>query len=230
VTDPAPLAVLYEDAHLLAVDKPAGLATQGPAGGGPTLEGAVRHHLAGGGDPAGVYLGTVHRLDRPVTGVVIWAKTIKAARRLAGQFAGRTVEKVYWALVEARPATDTGTWADWLCEEETGLGRVQVLDRAAPRSRRAVTAYRLAGAATLDDGQAAWWLELRPETGRRHQLRAQSAARGLPIVGDRAYAAARAFGAGIALHARRLVVEHPARLDRLVVEATLPSSWPALSG
>src|SRR4051812_9164252 len=100
-----PLVVLFEDAHVLAVAKPAGIATQGPPAGPPTLEGAVRRHLAPAA-PGAVYLGTVHRLDRPVSGAVVWAKTPKAARRLAAQFAARHVRKEYWAVVETAPGLD----------------------------------------------------------------------------------------------------------------------------
>ena len=94
-----PLVVLFEDPHCLAVVKPAGLLTQGTAAGEPTLEAEVRRYLNPGA-PGAPYLGTVHRLDRPVSGVVVWAKTPKAARRLAGQFARRTARKEYWAIVE----------------------------------------------------------------------------------------------------------------------------------
>src|SRR4051794_11495719 len=101
-----PLVVLFEDPHCLAVVKPAGLLTQGTAAGEPTLEAAVRRYLTPGA-PASPYLGTVHRLDRPVSGVVVWARTPKAARRLADQFARRAARKEYWAIVEwAVPASD----------------------------------------------------------------------------------------------------------------------------
>src|SRR5215217_432331 len=110
----APLSLLFEDAHCLAVAKPAGLLTQGRPGGEPTLEDAVRRHLDPG-DPWSAYLGTVHRLDRPVSGVVLWAKTPRSARRLAAGFAAREAVKEYWAIVEeaaAGPALE-GTWDDW---------------------------------------------------------------------------------------------------------------------
>src|SRR4051812_47677741 len=94
-----PLTILFEDAHCLATVKPGGELTQGTSAGGPTLEARVRRYL-NPRDPASVYLGTVHRLDRPVSGVILWAKTLKAARRLAGQFAARQARKEYWAIVE----------------------------------------------------------------------------------------------------------------------------------
>src|SRR5579883_2022267 len=110
-----PLAILFEDAHCLAVAKPAGILTQGTDSGEPTLEAAVRRHLSPT-YPERVYLGTVHRLDRPVSGVVVWAKTPKAARRLAGQFAARSASKEYWAVVEGQPSLSGAEqiWDDWL--------------------------------------------------------------------------------------------------------------------
>ncbi len=124
-----PLAVLWEDPHGLAVAKPAGLLTQGPVGGEETLEDLVRHHLRPD-DPASVYLGTVHRLDRPVSGVVLWAKTPKAARRWAEQFARRAARKEYWAIVEVKGDLERfatlGTWDDRLSPpDETGRARIE---------------------------------------------------------------------------------------------------------
>src|SRR5262245_53620015 len=105
----AVLEVLHEDAHLLIVVKHAGLATQGRPGCGPDLEAEVRSHLRPD-DPAQAYVGTVHRLDRPVSGVILWAKPPKAARRVAEQFASRHAHKEYWAIVEGAPDAAAGTW------------------------------------------------------------------------------------------------------------------------
>src|SRR3982751_2969190 len=109
---PAPaLRILFEDSHCLAVAKPAGVLTQRGASGEPTLEAEVRRHLRPD-DPASAYVGTVHRLDRPVSGVILWAKTPKAARRWAEQFARREVRKEYWAIVEGDGSRlgASGTW------------------------------------------------------------------------------------------------------------------------
>jgi 23S rRNA pseudouridine1911/1915/1917 synthase len=217
------LRILYEDPHLLAVDKPAGLLTQAASSGEPTLEDAVRRHL----DPSGTgaaYLGTVHRLDRPVSGVILWAKTPKAARRLAEQFAGRDARKEYWAVVEGEPPGAEGTWEDWLCLDDTGLGVVQVCSRHAPRARRALTRFRAGAGGTVPTGCS--WFRLWPETGRTHQLRVQAASRGRPILGDRAYGASRAFeGDGIALHARALTIRHPITQAELTLAAPTPAAW-----
>jgi 23S rRNA pseudouridine1911/1915/1917 synthase len=220
------LAILYEDPHLLVVNKPAGLATQGPGGLSATVEAEVRRHLRPV-DPASVYLGTVHRLDRPVSGAILWAKTPKAARRVAEQFAHREAQKEYWALVSGRPEPPTGRWEDWLCLEDTGLDRVQLCRLGTPRARPAVTRYAVGPGARLPEGWT--WLRLWPETGRRHQLRVQAAARGLPIVGDRLYGSPEAFPLGIALHARWLTIRHPVLDQPMTFEAPLPSTWEAYS-
>jgi 23S rRNA pseudouridine1911/1915/1917 synthase len=226
-----PLAVLFEDAHVLAVAKPAGLLTQGVASGEPTLEQAVRLRLnPEGAGPA--YLGTVHRLDRPVSGVVLWAKTPKAARRLSAEFAARRAVKEYWAVVEAQagpPAPgDEGVWDDWLAGSADATGVVGVVDAGAPGARRALTRYaRDRGAAARLPGGLVW-LRLWPETGRTHQLRAQAARRGLPVWGDAPYGAARPFDPGIALHARSLTFRHPALGRDVTVRAPVPEGWARL--
>ncbi len=174
------LLILYEDSHCLAVVKPAGLLTQGMPGRESTLEEAVRRHLHPD-DPAAAYVGTVHRLDRPASGVVVWAKTPKAARRLAAQFADRQAVKEYWAVVEDAPGASAsgldaaGTWDDWLTPPDAS-GVARAVAPRAPGARRAVTRYRRDRAGRLPPGTA--WLRLWPETGRTHQLRAQAAARG----------------------------------------------------
>lgn len=227
MTDPPAVEVLYEDAHLLAVAKPAGLLTQAPPWIGPTLEAAVRRHLAPG-DPGAVYLGTVHRLDRPVSGVVVWAKTPRAARRLSAQFAARRAVKEYWAVVEAvgpdaGAVAGAGVWDDWLTRSSDAAGVVRALAPGSPDARQALSRFRVEPAARVPPG--AHWLRLWPETGRTHQLRAQAALRGRPVWGDAAYGSTRAFPAGIALHARALTLRHPAVARELTLTAALPDAW-----
>ncbi|MFO0956656.1 MAG: RluA family pseudouridine synthase [Isosphaeraceae bacterium] len=220
-----PFLVLYEDAHCLAVAKPAGLATQGRSG--PTLESAIRAYLSPE-DPGGIFLGTVHRLDRPVSGAMLWAKTPKAARRLATQFAERSANKLYWALVQGRPLQDSGLWEDWLYEEDTGVGRVQICRPGTPRSRLARTRFAivpLTPGVALPTGVT--WLAFRPETGRTHQLRVQSSGRGMPVLGDRSYGSTDQFDDGIALHSRSIELDHPITGRPLMVEAAPPHAWPA---
>lgn len=218
-----PLVVLFEDAHCLAAVKPAGLLTQGRPADGATLEDAVRAHIDPV-NPQSVYVGTVHRLDRPVSGVVVWAKTPKAARRLAQQFENRSVVKEYWAVVEggARALGDKGVWDDALVEPQ-GARVVVANSPCEAGSRRAVTRFEAGEAVKVPAGTS--WLRLWPETGRRHQLRAQASARGYPVIGDALYGAAQVFPSGIALHARALRVIHPVLGTPLTWVAPLPAAW-----
>jgi 23S rRNA pseudouridine1911/1915/1917 synthase len=219
------LEILFEDAHFLVVNKPAGLLTQGRPGGETTLEVAVRSHL-NPEVPTQTYLGTVHRLDRPVSGVVLWAKNPRAARRLAGQFESREAKKEYLAVVSNTVAPILrGVWEDWLCEEDTGVGVVQVCLRGTPRSRRAVTRCALEEAVSLPEGTSL--LRLFPETGRTHQLRVQTGARGFPILGDSAYGSKFGFPIGIALHARTLTIRHPITEQWMTFMAPVPGAWQA---
>jgi 23S rRNA pseudouridine1911/1915/1917 synthase len=222
------LVVLYEDNHCLAVAKPAPLLTQGVPPGIPTLESMVRAHLKERYHKAGhVYLGIPHRLDRPVSGVILFARSSKAARRLAEQFQTRQVRKVYWAVVDGRVEAETGRMEDWLLKvpEEA---RTEMATADTPGARQAVLNYR-----RLQAGNDWTLLELLPETGRSHQLRVQCAARGWPIRGDALYGSQRTFGPPaelareriIALHARSLTFLHPIRYEPITVMAELPEAW-----
>lgn len=217
------LEILYEDEHCLALNKPVNLAVQSRSPGDDSLELFVRRYLAPD-DPPSAYVGIVHRLDKPVSGVILWAKTTKAARRLAAQFSGRDVEKIYHAAVSPpRIGRDSGTWEDFLYEGDTGLGRVQVCMAGTPRARRAVTRFeRMTGASSPESVSI---LTLRPETGRTHQLRVQTGSRGHPILGDSLYGSTVGFPEGIALHAAKLVVRHPITDQVLEIAAPHPKAW-----
>ena len=230
--------LLFEDEHCLAIVKAAGQFSQGSWAppGEQTLEGEVREYL-NPADPSSVYLGIVHRLDRPVSGLLVWAKTTKSARRLSQQFERRRVEKEYWAIVEdteakAQPergstgpiarSSVAGTWIDWLTSAGVS-GVVRAVSAGTERARQAVTRFGLENASSLPPGCR--WLRLWPETGRTHQLRVQAALRGLPIVGDANYGASKPFPRGIALHARRLGLRHPTLGTPLELIAPLPATW-----
>ena len=233
------LRILFEDEHCLAISKPAGQFTQGtwaPAG-EETLEQAVRSHLRPDA-PSAAYVGIVHRLDRPVSGVLVWAKTRKAARRLSRQFERRRVVKEYWAVVEVRePRGHWGlrcsdgepfseTWTDVL--GTAGVeGVVPVVPAGEPSGRSATTRVEWVELAKGAGGLA--WLRLWPVTGRTHQLRVQSAHRGLPVVGDSTYGAQRSFPQGIALHARSVAIWHPSLETMVHFTAPLPESWRELA-
>jgi 23S rRNA pseudouridine1911/1915/1917 synthase len=217
----ARLEVLYEDNHLLAVNKPAGLPTMGAAADRPSLIARARQYIKQRYDkPGNVYLGVVSRLDAPVTGVVVLARTSKAAERLTRQFSCGATVKTYWCLVERQPDPPQGGCVDWLLHDDARR-RVVVAARHAPGAKEARLSYR-----TLAHLRIGTLLEVRLETGRKHQIRVQLAHRGWPILGDRKYGAKRAFSPGIALHSRRLEFDHPVRHAPVVLEAPLPSSWP----
>jgi 23S rRNA pseudouridine1911/1915/1917 synthase len=226
------LTILYEDNHCLVVSKPAPLLTQGVPPGIPTLESQVKAYLKERYHKKGnVYLGIPHRLDRPVSGVVVYARNTKAARRLAEQFQFRRVRKVYWAVVERSTAGDLpgpeGEWEDWLLkvQEESRTERVAP---ETPGARHAVLAFR-----RLREAADGALLEVEPKTGRMHQIRVQAAARGWPVRGDVQYGARLPFGPPaelprdrvIALHARSLTFLHPIRYEPLTLTAPLPAAW-----
>lgn len=226
------LHILYEDNHVLAVAKPAPLLTQavrsGVAEPAPSLEALVREHIrVRYGKPGNVYLGIPHRLDRPVSGVVVFARNSKAARRLAEQFQDRQVTKEYWAAVEGTPEPAHGVWENWLLKV-ANEARAAASDTDAPGARIARTRYRVLKSA---GGQSL--MEMIPETGRMHQLRLQSALAGWPVLGDSLYGAKTPFGPEaelprdriVALHARRLTILHPVKFEPLTFTAPLPRYW-----
>ncbi len=220
--DPSALEILYEDNHLLAVSKPARLPTMGtPADENSLLRTAkewVKHRC---GKPGNVYLGVVSRLDAPVTGVVLLARTSKAASRLTEQFRSREVEKVYWAIAEGivQPAEDR--LAHWIIPHGRHR-RMMLVGPTIAGAKEAILSYRRFGIIQQDS-----LLEVRLETGRKHQIRIQLADRGHPIVGDYKYGARKKFPLGIALHARRIAFRHPVRDEQVVIEAPLPPAWAA---
>jgi 23S rRNA pseudouridine1911/1915/1917 synthase len=238
------LDILFEDHHCLAIAKRGGQFAQGAWAppGESSLETDVRAYLSPAA-PQSVYLGIVHRLDRPTSGVLVWAKTPKAARRISAQFEARRVQKEYWAVVEvsAVPATPTAAnspearsemprdaelWTDWLLRVNSD-GVASAVDPTSPGAREAVTRALFAQALSLPPGCA--WLRLWPQTGRTHQLRIQAARRGMPVLGDSLYGSRLPFPEpeAIALHARSLRLRHPVTGAELALEAAVPSTWAA---
>ena len=219
MNDP-PFEILLEDNHCLAVAKPAGALTTHYQGREETVDRALKAYLKEKhGKPGNVYLGVVHRLDKPVSGVLLFARTSKAAARLAEQFREGSVEKVYWAVVEGELGRQAGTLEDWLLKDEQ-RGRVEIVEPRTEGARQAVLHYQLRG----QHGGLSW-LELRPQTGRRHQLRTQLAHHDFPIYGDAKYGAVHTFSPGIALHARSLTFLHPVRYEPVTLTAEVPRSW-----
>jgi 23S rRNA pseudouridine1911/1915/1917 synthase len=216
----ASLKILYEDNHCLAIAKSAGTVSAHFQGREETLDRHVKHYLKEKHQkPGNVYLGVVHRLDRPVSGVLLFAKTSKAAARLAAQFREGTVEKIYWAIVGGKLGTATGKLEDWLLKGAV-TGRVEIVEPSTRNARQAALHFQRRG-----ESGGLTWLEVSPQTGRRHQLRAQLAHHGHPIFGDTRYGATSTFGNAIALHARQLTFLHPIRREPITLTADLPRLW-----
>jgi 23S rRNA pseudouridine1911/1915/1917 synthase len=223
------LDVLFEDNHCLAVNKPAGLLSQGDKSGDPSLVDLATSYLKTRyKKPGNVYVGLLHRLDRPTSGVILLAKTSKAASRLSAQFRDGTISKLYWAIAEGIVREPDGEWVDSL-KKDTHQNRSAVAAEDSVTSKEARVAFRV-----LERRGIYTKLELRPATGRSHQLRVQLAGRGLPIVGDSKYGAKTRLRAAdgharIALHARRLTFKHPTRSEAISVDAPVPPDWLELS-
>jgi RluA family pseudouridine synthase len=225
-----PLEILYHEGPCLVINKPPGLLTQAPLG-IDSLEVRVKEYLRQREQKEGrIYLGLPHRLDRPVSGAILFARHVRAAQRLSAQFEDRTVTKVYWAFVEGEVTPDEGTWTDHL-HKRHGMAQAEVVPPADPRGKLAVMKYRV-----LDRNNCGTWLEVELETGRTHQIRVQAASRGHPVLGDAQYGSKIPFGKqfedarlrAIALHARQLGFRHPMTKEPVDVFAPVPPAWRAL--
>jgi len=214
------LHILYEDNHLLALNKPAGLPTMGVTADRDSLLAQGKAYLKRQYQkPGNVYLGAMSRLDAPVSGVVLFARTSKAAARLTEQFRTRAVEKIYWALVSGEVEPASGQMVDLVRPDERHR-RMHRTSIAGPGTQEARLSYRRL--ALLATGTL---VEVCLETGRKHQIRLQMSGRGWPVLGDRKYGSERPFPQGIALHSRRLIFSHPTRDERIELVAPLPPSW-----
>lgn len=219
--DPTHLEVLYEDNHLLVLNKPAMLPTMGTPLGTETLLTLAKEYIKEKySKPGNVYLGVVSRLDVPVSGVVLFARTSKAARRLTEQFRAGSVEKAYWALVEGRIEPAEKECVNWLAHDERHR-RMRIAGPGLPGAKESRLRYR-----RLRTGPAPTLVEVELITGRKHQIRLQLAHHGFPILGDRKYGSQEPFPRGIALHAKRLLVQHPVAGQPFEVTAPLPHYWP----
>jgi 23S rRNA pseudouridine1911/1915/1917 synthase len=214
------LDILYEDNHCLAILKPGGSVSAHYQGQEETLDREVKRYLKDKyHKPGNVFLGIVHRLDRPVSGVLLFARTSKAAARLAQQFREGTIDKIYWAVVEGEVGRQAGSLEDWLYRDRDAR-RVEIVEPHAPGALHALLHYHRRA---THDGLT--WLEVRPQTGRTHQLRVQLAHHGYPIYGDAKYGSIHTFGPAIALHARSLTFLHPIRYEPITLTADLPRAW-----
>ncbi|TWT42575.1 RluA family pseudouridine synthase [Botrimarina hoheduenensis] len=214
------MRVLFEDNHLLAVAKPAGLATMGVEAERDSLVQQAKAYLRDKyNKPGEVYLGVVSRLDLPVSGVLLLARTSKAAARLTAAFKGREVEKRYLACVEGRLEPDEATLEHHLAIDERNR-KTYATQPDSPGAQLARLHYRV-----VARERETSLLEVRLITGRKHQIRVQLAKVGTPVVGDAKYGATRPYKPGIALHAWRLALEHPVRRTPLLLEAPPPKGW-----
>ena len=214
-----PLEVLYEDNHLIVVNKPAGLLVQGDQTGDLCLIDAVKNYLKiKYNKPGAVFAGLIHRLDRPTSGCVVLAKTSKALTRMNKLFATRAVEKIYWALVSKSEIATQGTLTHWLKKNQE-QNKSFAYPEEQKDSKLAKLHYQ-----TIQQFDRYQLLEIRLETGRHHQIRAQMAAVGLPLKGDLKYGAPRPNKDGsIDLHARKIRFEHPVKKEWLTITAPLPN-------
>lgn len=217
------LDILHEDNHLLVVNKPAGLLAQGDRSGQATLLDVARADLKERhGKPGNVYLGLVHRLDRPVSGVMVLARTSKAAGRLSRQFREGTVAKRYLAVVDGAVPRPQGVLRHHLARDGDHQGVTRAETGPFDGSRPAELRYLV-----RDTRPDRALVEVELITGRRHQIRAQLALAGWPIRGDVKYGAPRRTDRqGIGLHAWRLEFDHPVGAARRTFEAPCPADWP----
>jgi len=216
ITNAENVDVLYEDNHVIGINKRVGDIVQGDKTGDVPLSEHLKAYLKKKyNKPGEAYLGVVHRLDRPTTGVVLFAKTSKALSRLNTMFADKAqVQKTYWALVDAMPPATEGTLTHWLVRNEKQNKSV-AHNKEVQQSKKAVLHYKL-----LKSFDHYHLLEIDLITGRHHQIRAQLAAIGLHIKGDLKYGAKRSNpDGGICLHAYKLTFEHPVKKEIISIEA-----------
>ena len=213
------MTVVYEDNHIIIVNKTASEIVQGDKTGDTPLSETVKQYLKEKyAKPGNVFIGVTHRLDRPVSGLVVFAKTSKALTRLNEMFRGSEVQKTYWAVVKNRPSQVEGELVHYLVRNEK-QNKSYAYDAERPGSKKAVLHYRLIGRS-----QNYFLLEVDLKTGRHHQIRCQLAKMGCPIKGDLKYGFPRSNPDGsICLHARRVRFIHPVSKQLIDVEAPLPS-------
>mgnify|MGYP001496253857 FL=1 len=213
------MTVVYEDNHLIIVNKTASEIVQGDKTGDTPLSETVKQYIKEKyAKPGNVFLGVVHRLDRPVSGLVVFAKTSKALARLNEMFRNSEVKKTYWAIVKQRPPQDEGELVNYLVRNEK-QNKSYAYDKEVKNSKKAVLHYRLIG-----HSQNYFLLEVDLKTGRHHQIRCQLAKMGCPIKGDLKYGFARSNPDGsICLHAHRVKFVHPVSKELIDVTAPLPS-------
>ncbi len=212
------MTVVYEDNHIIVVNKAPSEIVQGDKTGDEALSETVKRYLKEKySKPGNVFLGVVHRLDRPVSGLVVFAKTSKALARLNEMFRSGEIKKSYWALVKNVPEKPEGELVHYLVRNEK-QNKSYAYDREVPRSKKAVLHYRLIGRS-----ENYCLLEVDLKTGRHHQIRCQLAKMGCPIKGDLKYGFPRSNPDGsISLHARKITFIHPVSKEKIELTAPVP--------
>ncbi len=220
------MEVVYEDNHIIIVNKQSGEIVQGDKTGDRPLSDIVKDYIKEKyAKPGAVFLGVVHRLDRPVSGLVVFARTSKALTRLNKMFAEGEVHKTYWAIVKNAPRESEGTLTNWLVRNEK-QNKSYAYDQEKSNAKKAILKYR-----TIAHSDNYSLLEVNLMTGRHHQIRCQLAAMGCPIKGDLKYGASRSNPDGsISLMSRRVAFNHPVSKEPITVEAPIPNDplWKAL--
>lgn len=215
--------VIYEDNHLIAVNKAAGILVQGDQTGDTPLSEMVKSYIGKKYDkPGAVFCGVIHRIDRPVSGLVLLARTSKALSRMNEQFQKRQVRKIYWALTRHKPDSESGTLVHWL-RKDSGKNVVKAFNKESAGTQKAELDYRIIG---RNGDFYIWQIELK--TGRPHQIRVQLSKIACPIKGDLKYGFGKKNDDGrIHLHSRAMIFEHPVKKEPLLLEAALPdeSTW-----
>jgi len=223
VNDLGAFTVIYEDNHLLGVNKKPGILVQGDATGDMPLVDLCKQYVKEKyNKPGAAFLGVVHRLDRPVSGIVVLARTSKALERMNALFRDRNTQKVYHAIVGRRPAREKDTLVHWLQKDET-RNKTTAFSRETPDALRSELSYEL-----MAHQNGKYLLKVNPITGRPHQIRVQLASMGCPIEGDLKYGyASPNDDASISLHARKLSFIHPVKKEIITLVAPLPdtASW-----
>lgn len=212
------MTVVYEDNHIIIVNKTASEIVQGDKTGDTPLSETVKQYLKEKySKPGNVFIGVAHRLDRPVSGLVVFAKTSKALSRLNEMFKNSEVKKTYWAVVKNLPREEEGELVNYLVRNEK-QNKSYAYDKEVPGSKKAILHYRLIGRS-----QNYYLLEIDLKTGRHHQIRCQLAKMGCPIKGDLKYGSPRSNPDGsICLHVRYIRFVHPVSKEPIEVEAPVP--------
>lgn len=212
------MQILFEDNHIIAVNKSNSEIVQGDKTGDEALSDQVKAYIKKKYDkPGDVYLGVVHRIDRPVSGVVVFARTSKAATRLSKMFLEKQIKKTYWAVVKKLPEQDSGRLVHYMIKNQE-KNRSSAYDKQKKNSKEAILNYK-----HISSSANYHLLEINLETGRHHQIRCQLAKIGSPIRGDLKYGAARSLkNGGVNLHALKIEFMHPVKNEPIVIKAPLP--------